>query len=85
MRIETVASEIVPGDMVWFGGARKPTVVTEVLVQDGVQKLAVLKNDSTMWYLPYDTGIVYKYEPDAPEPEVEIEERVFLDPDGNQT
>lgn len=80
MRIEKLANEIRPGDQIWFGGQRRPSAVLEVAIQEGAEKLVVIKGENALWYLPYESGVVNVYEPDAPVTEDEL---VLEDPDGN--
>lgn len=84
MRVQVNAKDLVPGDLIWFSGDRKPSEVTQVLVQEGAEKLVVVHSAVSMWYLRYDSGQVFKYVPDEVV-EQEVEEQVFLDPEGNPT
>ncbi len=80
MRELVPASEIRPGDMVWFPNSRKPQEVLSVEDFQGVKRQVVLNGvDGTKWYQFYDDGVVNKYTPDP------VQEDEFLDPDDNPT
>lgn len=82
MRLEVLAREVMPGDLIWFSNDRRPAEVVEASVQDGAERLVVLKSvNNQIWYMKHDTATVYRYEPDPPE--VDPDAPVFEDPDGN--